>query len=242
MRSAGRDELGLRPVTFEPNYVLRGEGSCLVKMGQTWVLTTASVEERVPPFLIGKDRGWVTAEYAMLPRATHTRSRRESTAGKPSGRSQEIQRLIGRALRASVDLSSLGERTITIDCDVLQADGGTRAAAINGGFISLAMAVAWLQKQRKIATSPIKSAVAAISLGLKNDKLLLDLDYQEDSTCDVDMNVVMLENGRFVELQGTGEAKTFSQDDMQKMMTEAQKAIRRIIEFQHRAFSLTLDA
>ncbi len=240
MRSSGRNELGLRPIIFEPNYIKHAEGSCFIQMGKTWVLTVASIEEKVPPFLDGKKSGWVTAEYAMLPRATHTRSRRESSTGKPSGRSQEIQRLIGRALRACIDLSSLGERTITIDCDVIQADGGTRIASINGGFVALALAVKWLQERGKIVTSPIKCAVAGISVGMKNKELLLDLDYNEDSTCDVDMNLVMLEHGGIVEMQGTAERATFSPEESQQMLSKSRLAVSEITQTQHAAFNKAL--
>lgn len=232
MRSKNRDEVGLRPISFEPNYLKHAEGSCFVRMGETWVLATASVEEKVPPFLLGKGSGWVTAEYAMLPRATHSRSRRESSAGRPNGRSQEIQRLIGRALRASIDLKALGERTITIDCDVIQADGGTRTAAINGGFVALALAVRWLQQKGKIATSPIKSAVAGVSIGRRKEKLLLDLDYNEDSQCDVDLNVVMLAKGEIVEMQGTAEKATFSIDNSHEMLKIAAAGIEQIMTTQ----------
>jgi ribonuclease PH len=234
MRSPDRDDLSLRPISFEPIFLRNTEGSCLVKMGQTWVITTASIEEKVPPWLERKGGGWVTAEYAMLPRATHTRTRRESAAGRPNGRSQEIQRLIGRALRSAIDLKALGERTITIDCDVIQADGGTRIASINGGFICLALAVRWLQEKGKIATSPIRSAVAGVSIGLKEGEILADLDYNEDSKCDVDMNVVMLEKGRIVELQGTAEGATFSVAESQEMLKRASLAIERIMEAQHK--------
>jgi ribonuclease PH len=241
MRSSNRDDLGLRPISFEPKFIKYAEGSCLVRMGDTWVITTASIEEKVPPFLEGKGSGWVTAEYSMLPRATHTRSRRDSTSGRPTGRSQEIQRLIGRALRAALDVKLLGERTITIDCDVIQADGGTRIASINGAFISLALAVRWLQKNGKIATSPIKSAVAGVSLGLKKDEILLDLDYNEDSSCDVDMNVVMLENQRIVEMQGTAEGATFTAEQSQEMLQRAAVAIDRIMNAQRAALNAVRD-
>jgi ribonuclease PH len=232
MRSPDRDNLGLRPLSFEPNYLAHAEGSCLVKMGRTWVIATASIEEKVPPWLERKGGGWITAEYAMIPRSTHTRTRREISSGRPNGRCQEIQRLIGRALRSCVDLKSLGERTITIDCDVIQADGGTRIASINGGFVSLALAVRWLQTKGKIATSPIKSAVAGVSIGLKGGEFLIDPDYNEDSTCDVDLNVVMLEKGKIVELQGTAEGATFSMEESGEMLQRASRSIARIMEAQ----------
>lgn len=239
MRSPGRNELGLRPLILESGFIQHAEGSCLIRMGQTWVLTTASVEEKVPPFLDGKGKGWVTAEYAMLPRATHTRTRRESSQGRPSGRSQEIQRLIGRSLRACIDLKALGERTITIDCDVLQADGGTRTASINGGFVSLALAIQKLQKQDKLTSSPLQTAVAAVSLGIKNGNVLMDLDYKEDSSCDVDMNVVMLEGQRIVEIQGTAEGVAFSKEQVQNMLGHAEKAIQYIMRAQRKACELS---
>jgi ribonuclease PH len=217
---------------MEPAYLKYPEGSCYVRMGDTWVLCTATVEEKVPPFLTGKGKGWVTAEYSMLPRATDVRTRRESTSGRPNGRSQEIQRLIGRALRACVDTKALGERTLTIDCDVLQADGGTRTTAINGAFVALALAIRKLQERGTIATSPIKSAVAAVSVGIVNGELRVDLDYREDSGCDVDMNVVMLEGERIVELQGTAEKEPFSPKDAERMLAAASKAVQEIFAIQ----------
>jgi ribonuclease PH len=235
MRAKNRKMTELRPIQFETNYVKHAEGSCFVKMGDTWVLCTASIEDKVPPFLEKKGEGWVTAEYAMLPRATHTRTRRESTTGKPSGRSQEIQRLIGRALRACVHPKLLGERTITIDCDVLQADGGTRTASINGGYVALALAIQGLKKTGQITTQPIHSFVAAVSLGIKEGEILLDLDYNEDSSCDVDMNVVMLDANRIVELQGTAEKIPFTQTQALKMVEMASKGITDILKLQKSA-------
>ncbi len=232
MRSPARDTFGLRPITMEPSFTQNPAGSCLVKMGKTWVLCTACIEENVPPFLEGKNTGWVTAEYAMLPGATHTRTRRESTQGKQQGRSQEIQRLIGRALRACINTKALGPRSIFVDCDVLQADGGTRTAAINGAFVALAMAVQVLQKKGVIASSPIHSAVAAVSVGMKNGEVMVDLDYGEDSNCDVDMNFVMLNNHRIVEMQGTAERNSFTAEDSQTMLKAAGHAIGRILELQ----------
>ncbi len=231
MRSSRTPE-GLRPLEFVPNFIAYPAGSCLVKMGNTWVICTASIEESVPKFLEKKGRGWITAEYSMLPGSTHTRTRRETSTGKPNGRAQEIQRLIGRTLRAAVNMEALGERSILIDCDVIQADGGTRTASINGGFVALAMAVNSLQKKGIIATSPIKSSVAAVSIGMKNGEILVDLDYGEDSSCDVDMNFVMLEGDRIVEMQGTAEGTSFSAEDSQKMLGAATKAIRMIMELQ----------
>ena len=232
MRSENRTPADARKLVFEPSYLKHPEGSCLVKTGETWVICTASIEERVPPFLEGKNKGWVTAEYAMLPRATSSRTRRESKTGKQGGRTQEIQRLIGRALRACIDLKALGPRTITLDCDVLQADGGTRTASINGAFVALALAVRHLQEKKTISTSPIKSAVAAISVGMKNGDVLVDLDYKEDSSCDVDMNFVMLEGDKIVEMQGTAEGEAFSSKDAQQMLEGAQTAIAKIMEAQ----------
>ncbi len=227
-----RTASGLRPLSFEPNFLKHPDGSCLVRMGDTWVVCGATVDDRVPPWLEHKGQGWLTAEYSMLPCATNTRTRRESTVGRPTGRSQEIQRLIGRALRACLDMKSLGERTILIDCDVLQADGGTRTASINGAFVALALAVKSLQQKGKIASSPIRSAVAAVSVGLKENEVLVDLDYKEDSTCDVDMNVVMLQDGRIVEMQGTAERGTFSPADSQRMVQSASEAITEVINAQ----------
>jgi ribonuclease PH len=237
MRSDKRSAGELRPLSFEKNFIKHPEGSCLVRMGDTWVLCTASVEERVPPFLEGKKTGWVTAEYSMLPRSTHTRTRREASTGRPNGRTQEIQRLIGRALRATIDTKILGERTITIDCDVLQADGGTRTASINGGFVALALAMAHLQKKGAVTASPIQSPVAAVSLGIAKGEVLVDLDYGEDSNCDVDMNVVMLEGQRIVELQGTAEKSAFTPDQSQNMIALASNAIVEILEAQKRCLT-----
>jgi len=222
----------MRPITFEINFIKYPEGSCLVKMGDTLVLCNASIEEKVPPFLDGKGKGWITAEYSMLPRSTNIRTRREASAGKLSGRTQEIQRLIGRSIRACINLKALGERTITLDCDVLQADGGTRCASINGAFVAMTLAVQKLQKKGTLASSPIKSAIAAISVGIKKGEILVDLDYKMDSTCDVDMNIVQLEGGKLVELQGTAEGDTFSLDESTRMIQKATMAIEEIIALQ----------
>ena len=232
MRSFDRHPSALRPLEFTPHFTAHPEGSCLVKMGQTWVLATASIEEKVPPFLEGQGSGWITAEYSMLPRSTHTRSRREASTGKLSGRTQEIQRLIGRSLRACLDLRQLGERTITIDCDVLQADGGTRTASINGGFVAMVLAVKKLQREKKLTLSPVRHGLAAVSLGMRKGEILVDLDYKEDSSCDVDMNFVMLENGQIVEMQGSAEKNTFSMDEAQAMMKQAASACAGIFERQ----------
>ena len=232
MNATERDASGLRPIRFEPGFTKQPDGSCFVRMGNTWVLCTASVEESVPPFLKGKGRGWVTAEYSMLPGSTRPRTRRT-----PDGRAQEIQRLIGRSLRACLDLPSLGERSILIDCDVLQADGGTRTAAINGGFMALTLAVMGLQRRGTIATSPIRSAVGAVSAGMKDGSVFVDLDYDLDSSCDVDMNVVMLDDGRLVEIQGTAERKPFTPDESREMLQQASNAVSRIFELQREAFA-----
>ena len=216
-------------------YTRHPEGSVLVEFGDTRVLCTASVEERVPPFLRDAGRGWVTAEYGMLPRATNTRGEREAARGKQSGRTQEIQRLIGRSLRAVVDGASLGGRTIQVDCDVLQADGGTRTAAITGAFVALHDAVAWLMHKGLVAQSPIRDFVAAVSVGIYQGTPVLDLDYAEDSVCGTDMNVVMTGSGRFIELQGTAEGEPFSQAELSAMTALAEKGIRALIDHQKRA-------
>ena len=228
----------LRPVRIQRRYTKHAEGSVLVEFGDTQVLCTASVEERVPPFLKDSGRGWVTAEYGMLPRATNTRTDREAARGKQSGRTQEIQRLIGRSLRAVVDLSSLGARTIHIDCDVLQADGGTRTAAITGAFVALHDAVSFLRERKLIAATPIRDHVAAVSVGMSGGTPLLDLDYAEDSACGCDMNVVMTGAGRFVEVQGTAEGEAFSRAELDRLLELAAQGIGRLIEHQRRALGV----
>jgi ribonuclease PH len=225
----------LRPVRLQRRYTKHAEGSVLVEFGDTRVLCTASVEERVPPFLKDAGRGWVTAEYGMLPRATNTRTDREAARGKQSGRTQEIQRLIGRSLRAVVDLSALGARTIHIDCDVLQADGGTRTAAITGAFVALHDAVSFLRDKKLIAASPIRDHVAAVSVGMSGGTPLLDLDYAEDSACGCDMNVVMTGEGRFIEVQGTAEGEAFSRAELDRLLELAARGIAQLIEHQRRA-------
>jgi ribonuclease PH len=230
-RSAGE----LRPVRFHRRYTRHAEGSVLIEMGHTHVLCTASVEEKVPQFLKGKGGGWVTAEYGMLPRATHTRGAREAAAGKQSGRTQEIQRLIGRSLRTVTDLEKLGERQVTIDCDVLQADGGTRCASITGAMVALADACAWLRAQKLIAADPLRDFVAAVSVGVVGGTPVLDLDYAEDSGCDTDMNVVMTGTGSFVEIQGTAERHPFSRDEMGKLLDLAGKGVGELIAAQRSA-------
>jgi ribonuclease PH len=230
-RAAGQ----LRPVRFQRRYTQHAEGSVLVEMGNTPVLCNASVEEKVPGFLKGKGSGWVTAEYGMLPRATNTRSSREAAVGKQSGRTQEIQRLIGRSLRAVTDLSALGERQITIDCDVLQADGGTRCASITGAMVALADAIEGLRASGLIAANPIRDFVAAVSVGISNGEPVLDLDYAEDSACGTDMNVVMTGSGQFVEIQGTAEKEPFTRAQMSRLLDLAGKGISELIALQRQA-------
>jgi ribonuclease PH len=224
-RADARAADALRPVTLTRRFTRYAEGSVLVEFGHTRVLCTASVEDRVPGFLKGKGQGWLTAEYGMLPRATHTRSDREAARGKQSGRTQEIQRLIGRSLRSVFDLNALGERTLTLDCDVLQADGGTRTASITGAFVAAQDAVATLIASGVLAVNPIRDSVAAISVGLKGDIALLDLDYAEDSTCDTDMNVVMTGSQGIVEIQGTAEGEPFTREALDRMIDLAQRGI-----------------
>ncbi len=224
-RKDGRRPEELRPVRFDPEFNRQAEGAVLVEAGRTCVLCTASVEEKVPSFLAGTSKGWVSAEYGMLPRATATRTQREAAKGKPSGRTMEIQRLIGRSLRAVVNLEMLGPRTIWIDCDVLQADGGTRTASITGAFLAVAIACHRLCAQGVIARMPVVSLVAATSVGLIGNRILLDLDYAEDSTADVDMNVVMTGSGELVEVQGTGENRTFRVERMMEMVQVARQGI-----------------
>lgn len=235
MRYDGREPEGLREVRITRNFTKHAEGSVLVEFGDTRVICTASVEESVPPFLRGKGSGWVTAEYSMLPRATNTRSPRESTRGKVGGRTHEIQRLIGRSLRAVTNLTLLGERTIQMDCDVIQADGGTRTAAITGAYIALVDAVRWLETRGAITASPIVEAVAAVSAGIVDGVPLLDLDYREDSSAEVDMNFVMTSSNRFVEVQGTAEANPFTVAEMDAMRSLAMKGIGRLFVIQNEA-------
>ena len=236
-RPSGRLPAQMREVRIERGYTRHAEGSVLVSFGQTRVLCTASVENKVPGFLRGKGEGWVTAEYGMLPRATHTRGDREAARGKQSGRTQEIQRLIGRALRTVFDLRALGERTIHLDCDVLQADGGTRTAAITGAFVAAHDAVGWLLAQNRIAASPIRDAVAAVSVGLVQGTPLLDLAYDEDSSCDTDMNVVMTGSGGFVEIQGTAEGAPFSRAEMDRLLALAAEGIGELVAAQRAALA-----
>lgn len=236
-RSGGRAPEQLRTVRITRAYTIHAEGSVLIEFGATKVLCTASVEERVPAHKRGSGEGWVTAEYGMLPRATHTRSEREAARGKQSGRTQEIQRLIGRSLRAVFDLTSLGERTIHLDCDVLQADGGTRTAAITGAFVAAQDAVSRLMAQGKLADNPIRDHVAAISVGMVQGTALLDLEYTEDSGCDADVNVVMTGSGDFVEVQGTAEGVAFSRRQMDALLDLAEIGIRELVMLQKQALA-----
>jgi ribonuclease PH len=238
MRPSGRKPNDLRPVRIHRGFTRHAEGSVLVEFGDTRVLCTASVEERVPPFLKDSGRGWVTAEYGMLPRSTNTRTDREAARGKQSGRTQEIQRLIGRSLRAVVDLASLGQRTVHLDCDVLQADGGTRTAAITGSFVALHDAVTWLQERKLLRASPIRDFVAAVSVGIFEGTPVLDLDYPEDSACGCDMNVVMTGAGNFVEVQGTAEGAAFGRAELDQLIGLAERGIRELINHQKKALGL----
>ena len=235
MRSFKRNDDELRPIDFRRQFTKHAEGSVLVISGETQVICNATIDETVPSFLKGKGQGWVTAEYGMLPRSTNTRMGREAARGKQSGRTQEIQRLIGRSLRAIINIEKLGERTIHIDCDVIQADGGTRTASISGSYIALHDAINYLLKEKKLAETPIIDSVAAISVGIMNDKALLDLDYAEDSKCDTDMNFVMTGSGDFVEIQGTAEGKPFSKKEMDELTKIAQKGIALITKKQFEA-------
>ncbi|WP_147803467.1 ribonuclease PH [Alkalicoccus halolimnae] len=233
MRANEREAHQKREVEIIPHYIKHPEGSVLISFGDTKVICSASVEERVPPFLRGKGQGWITAEYAMLPRATSQRNIRESSKGKVAGRTMEIQRLIGRALRSVVDLSKLGERTIWVDCDVIQADGGTRTAAVSGAFVAVGLAVSELLEKEKLKENPINGFLAALSVGMTDSgKAILDLDYKEDSTADVDMNVVMKSGGRLVEVQGTGEEATFSRRELNEMLDLAEDGIEELFAIQ----------
>ncbi|MCB1504519.1 MAG: ribonuclease PH [Hyphomicrobiaceae bacterium] len=232
MRPSKRQPDELRRVSIERAVSMHAEGSCLIKFGNTHVLCTASLEERVPPWLKGQQRGWVTAEYSMLPRATHDRTRREVTTGHPSGRTQEIQRLIGRALRAVVDLQKLGERQITVDCDVIQADGGTRTASITGAWVALYDCIQWMKLRDMVKDGVLRDQVAAVSCGLYGGKPVLDLDYAEDSNADADANFVMTGSGGIVEVQGTAETIPFSQESFDQLMVLARKGIGELVQLQ----------
>ncbi|HYF84543.1 MAG TPA: ribonuclease PH [Clostridia bacterium] len=231
-RIDGRNKDQIRPVKITRNYLKHAEGSVLIEMGDTKVICTASIEERVPPFVKGTGKGWITSEYGMLPRSTETRKPRESTRGKVDGRTMEIQRLIGRALRSIVDLQKLGEMTVYIDCDVIQADGGTRTASITGAFVALVDALNKLVIQEKLKAIPLNGYIAAVSVGIKDGEAILDLNYSEDSTCQVDMNLVMTDKGEFIEIQGTGEESPFSKTQLQELMELGEKGIKDLIEAQ----------
>lgn len=242
MRPSARAADELRTIKLTRQFTKHAAGSVLIEMGETRVLCTASVDNRCPPWLKGTGSGWVTAEYGMLPGATHTRARREAAAGKQSGRTQEIQRLIGRSLRAAVDLDALGERTITLDCDVLQADGGTRTASITGAYVALCDAVQQLIEQRKIKRNPIHGQIAAISVGIVKGQAVLDLDYEEDSSAETDMNVVMNEAGGFIEIQGTAEGHAFRDDELTSMLDLAKLGITSLAKAQRDALESALSA
>src|SRR6059058_6166108 len=232
MRAQNRAPDDLRPVSLERKVARYAEGSCLVKFGETHVLCTASLEDKPPMWLRGQGRGWVTAEYAMLPRATHTRSRRESASGRPSGRTQEIQRLIGRSLRAVMNLPALGERQITVDCDVIQADGGTRTASITGAWVALADCISWMKSRNMLKARVLRDNVAAISCGIYQGTPVLDLDYAEDSEAETDANFVMTGDGRIIEVQGTAEKTPFSETEFLALMTLAKKGVARLVDLQ----------
>ena len=237
MRPSGRKPDELRNVILTCHYTKYAEGSVLIEFGDTRVLCTASIEDRVPPFLKGKGSGWITAEYGMLPRSTHDRTNREASRGRQGGRTMEIQRVIGRALRATLDLTALGERTVTLDCDVLQADGGTRTASITGCYVALSLAVDRLIKQRKLKTNPLHGQIAAVSVGIYKGVPVLDLDYREDSDAETDMNVVMNAAGAFIELQGTAEGHAFHRHELDALLGLAETGIRRLMEIQRQALS-----
>lgn len=232
LREDGRELDKIRKVEVIRNYTIHAEGSVLISFGNTKVICTASISDKVPAFLRNTGKGWITAEYSMLPRATEERTQRESAKGKLSGRTMEIQRLIGRALRACVDLDKIGERTITIDCDVIQADGGTRTASITGGYIALAMAIERMVKAGSLSENPLKSKIAAISVGIVNKIPMLDLKYSEDSVAEVDMNVIMNDKGEFVEIQGTGEEATYSREELNQLLDLADKGLKKLFEIQ----------
>ena len=226
----GRKNDEMREVRVTKNYIMHPEGSVLIEFGNTKVICNATVEEKIPPFLRGSGTGWITAEYSMLPRATNNRVQREASKGKIAGRTMEIQRLIGRALRSSIDLGKLGERTIIIDCDVIQADGGTRTASITGAYLAMELAIEKLIDERKLNEIPIISKVAAISVGKIKNEILLDLEYEEDSKADVDMNIIMNDKGEFIEIQGTGEEATFTQDDLMKFIKVSKNAFDKLFK------------
>ncbi|MFA5123461.1 ribonuclease PH [Zavarzinia sp.] len=238
MRAHGRHADQLRPISLEPGFSKHAEGSCFVRFGDTHVLCTASVEERVPPWLRGQGKGWVTAEYGMLPRSTHSRNDREAAKGKQSGRTQEIQRLIGRALRAAIDPVVLGEKVIKIDCDVIQADGGTRTASVTGAYVALHQAIEFLMNKGELSANPIRTEVAAVSCGLVEGRALLDLDYSEDSNAEADANFVLTGTGEIVEIQGTAESAPFTAEQFAHLFTLAQGGITRLVAYQRQALGL----
>ena len=240
-RIDGRNNEQIRPVKIIRNYLKHAEGSVLIEMGDTKVICTASVDDKVPPFIKGTGKGWITSEYGMLPRSTETRKPRESARGKIDGRTMEIQRLIGRALRSIVNLEKLGEITIYIDCDVIQADGGTRTASITGSFVALVDALYNLVQQEKLKEVPLNGYIAAVSVGIKDGEAILDLNYAEDSTCQVDMNMVMTDRGEFIEIQGTGEESPFNKVQLQEMMELAEKGIQELIEIQKQSLGEIAD-
>ena len=242
IRPDHRAPTDLRPVEIVPNYISSAEGSALIRLGETQVICTASVDDGVPGFQKGSGRGWLTSEYAMIPRATNSRTPRESTRGRQSGRTMEIQRLIGRSLRAVVDMEALGERTVWIDCDVIRADGGTRTASVTGALVALGLAIQKLQGQRALKVNPLKDYLAAISVGIVGEEMLLDLSYAEDSSADVDMNVVMTGAGKLVETQATAEGRTFSVEDLNKLIELARPAISHLIEVQKSILKLVMSA
>lgn len=240
-RIDGRNNEQIRPVKITRNYLKYAEGSVLIEMGDTKVICTASIDDKVPPFIKGTGRGWITGEYGMLPRSTEIRKPRESARGRIDGRTMEIQRLIGRALRSIVDLGKLGEMTIYIDCDVIQADGGTRTASITGSYVAIVDAFNKLVQRERIKEIPLNGYIAAISVGIKDGEAILDLNYAEDSTCQVDMNMVMTDKGEFIEIQGTGEENPFNKEQLQEMMGLAEKGIRELIEIQKQALGEIAD-
>jgi ribonuclease PH len=234
LRKDGRKFNQLRPVKVTKDFIKYPEGSVLIECGNTKIICNASIEEKVPPFLKGTGQGWVTAEYSMLPRSTHTRMMRESVQGKISGRTQEIQRLIGRSLRAAIDMTKLGERTVWIDCDVIQADGGTRTASITGAYMALASAIDKCVKSGMLSKNPLKSQIAAVSLGILNNELLLDIDYKEDSSCEIDMNLIMDKQGRIVEIQGTGERGVFTKKQLDAIIKLGWVGIKKLFAIQNK--------
>jgi ribonuclease PH len=235
MRSNGRGDRDLRTILLEPGVSKHAEGSCLARFGDTHVLCTASIDDKVPPHVYGTGAGWVTAEYGMLPRSTHERMQREASRGKQQGRTLEIQRLVGRALRAAMDLRALGPRTVTLDCDVIQADGGTRTAAITGAYVALVLAIRGIQRSKKLSADPVKRSIAAVSVGIVDGRVCLDLDYGEDSTAEVDMNVVATGDGALVEVQGTAEGKPFPRGDLDRMLDAALEGIGKLKALQDAA-------